>query len=186
MRQLVILESVLLKKHWMAFVLAFLLPLLAIFWWWGGFNPVAIKEAQRGPYRYAYLEHSGDYAKLHPKQQQVFSILKAQGIKPGLAITVLFDDPRTTVKSRLNSRTGYVVEAQAKVGAPLKVADIPARQVTMAQVQAVSLLAPSKAYQALDGYLKARHLALRMPAVELYESPEEVYRIGEFTVEMTP
>ncbi|OYZ58330.1 MAG: hypothetical protein B7Y21_03890, partial [Hydrogenophilales bacterium 16-61-112] len=30
------------KKQWPAFVLAFVLPLVAVFWWWGGFSPVSV------------------------------------------------------------------------------------------------------------------------------------------------
>ena len=47
------------KKQWPAFVLAFVLPLLAVFWWWGGFNPVNVTETEAGPYRYAYLDYDG-------------------------------------------------------------------------------------------------------------------------------
>ena len=32
------------KKQWPAFVLAFVLPIVAVFWWWGGFNSVGVTE----------------------------------------------------------------------------------------------------------------------------------------------
>jgi DNA gyrase inhibitor GyrI len=174
----------LLKKHWLAILLAFVVPLLAVFWWWGGFNSVSITEAQRGPYRFAYLDHQGDYSKLPETEGRVRRALDEQGIRRGAAITVLLDDPRKVQRSELRAQTGYLVDPAAAVNPPLKVGVIPARPVLVAQVHAAALLAPSKAYQALYEYLKQRQLEIRMPTVEIYDSPAEVYKIGDLSVEM--
>ena len=45
-------------------MLAFILPLLMVYAWWGGFNSVRIEQGERGPYTYAYLEHNGKLSKL--------------------------------------------------------------------------------------------------------------------------
>lgn len=173
-----------LKKHWLAILVAFVVPLVTVFWWWGGFSSVTIMEAQRGPYRFAYLDHRGDYSKLPETEYKVRQSLDAQGIRYGSAITVLLDDPRKTQRSQLRAQTGYLIDSSVPVGAPLKVGTIPARPVLVAQVHAAALLAPSKAYQALYEYLKQRRLEIRMPTVEIYDSPTEIYRVGGLSVEM--
>jgi hypothetical protein len=172
------------KKQWAGFVFAFLLPILLVYWWWGGFSTVNLSEGKGGPYHYAYVEHTGDLAKLAEKQQSVYRELRTQGIQAGKAITILYDDPRTVKKSELRSRTGYLIPENAKVTAPLKIGDIPERAVVTATVKAGMLLAPGKAYKGLDDYLKSHHQTIRMPTVELYEAGDQVYATGTLTVEM--
>lgn len=172
------------KKHWLSILVAFVIPLVTVFWWWGGFNAVSITEAQRGPYRFAYLDHQGDFSKLPDTQRQVRRLLEEQHIRKGAMITVLLDDPRKTERKQLRAQTGYLIDAAAQVGEPLKAGSIPARPVLVAEVHAAALLAPSKAYQALHDYLKARQLDIRMPTVEIYASPVEVYKVGDLSVEM--
>lgn len=172
------------KKHWLSILVAFVIPLVLVFWWWGGFNSVSITEAQRGPYRFAYLDHQGDYSKLPETQSKVRHALDEQHIRRGAAITVLQDDPRKVQRSQLRAQTGYMIDPAAQVGATLKVGTIPVRPVLVAQVHAAALLAPSKAYQALYEYLRGRQLEIRMPTVEIYDSPAEIYQVGELSVEM--
>lgn len=166
------------KKHWLPFLLAFLFPLILIFWWWGGFSSATFEEAQRGPYRYAYLTQKGDYYKLPEKQQEVLSRLQAQGVKAGTPVTLLLNDPRTTPKREWSAQTGYLVEPQAQVAEPLVVGDVPARRVLLVKVKAQPLLAPGKAYAALLEYLEEHRLKLNLPTVELYQD-------GVLSVEMS-
>ncbi|MEO1767860.1 GyrI-like domain-containing protein [Thiobacter aerophilum] len=173
-----------LKKNWLIILLAFVLPLIAVFAWWGGFNSVEISEAERGPYRFAYLEHTGDYARLPETQARVRALMAQQNLARGAAITVLLDDPRTVPKNQLRARTGYLIAPSAQPATPLRLGEIPTRRVLVARVRAAALLAPSKAYQALHDHLAAQHTDIRMPTVEIYDSPPEVYRIGELSVEM--
>jgi DNA gyrase inhibitor GyrI len=179
-----ILEFRLLKKHWLSILLAFVVPLIAVFWWWGGFNTVTIMEAERGPYRFAYLEHQGDYAKLPEIQHQVRRALEQQHIAPGAAITVLLDDPRKVARNQLRAQTGYLVGPSVNVDGDLKMGTIPARRVLVAHVHATAMLAPSKAYQALHEYLGQQQMDIKMPTVEIYDTPPEIYRVGELSVEM--
>lgn len=173
-----------LKKTWLPILLAFILPLLLVYGWWGGFNTVHIEQGERGPYTYAYLEHSGKLAKLPDTQQKVWQALNAQGINPGPSINVLFDDPRRVASGKLRAHTGYLISASETIRAPLLRGEIAKRSVLVARVQAAALLAPSKTYQALYGYLKAQNRDIRMPTVELYETPQEVTQVGALTVEM--
>lgn len=173
-----------LRKHWLAILLAFVLPLIAVFAWWGGFNRVEILEAERGPYRYVYLDHRGDYAKLPETQQRVRTLMDEQKIPRGPSITVLLDDPRRVPPGERRARTGYLVQGDVAVRDPLKLGEIPARRVLVARVRAAALLAPSKAYQALHDHLSAQGGSIVMPTVEIYDSPPEIYRMGEMSVEM--
>lgn len=172
-------------KKWVPFLTAFVLPIVIIYAWWGGFNPVRIEEDQmRGPYSYAYLEQKGDYSKLPGLQGKVAQALADQHIAAGLPITVLYSDPdRVAMADRLG-RTGYLLEPGVKVAPPLKQDVVAARPVLLVRVQTAIALAPSRAYQALSDYLEARGETLRMPTVELYQGSDSVWRNGVLSVEM--
>ncbi len=174
-----------LMKRLAPFFFAFVLPLLLIYAWWGGFSPVDIGESTRGPYTYAYLAHTGDYAKLPDKQIEVRNALRDQGIEAGLGITVLYSNPDVVTQEARQARTGYLVAEGTRVAEPLRVDHIAARPVLLARVQAGVLLAPSRAYAALDRYMQARGRGIVMPTVELYEPARNAYGMGVLSVEMT-
>ena len=166
------------KKQWLYFLIAFALPLVGIFWWVGGFASVEIETGQtRGPYHYAYLEHSGDYAKLPDRQLQALQALQGQGIEHGAAVTLMRNDPRTTSRDKLSAQTGYLVAPGVSVREPLKLADVPARQVVVAHVRAHPRLAAGKVYAALLKYLDQHGMKLKLPTLEIYQN-------NELTVEM--
>ena len=126
----------------------------------------------RGPYHYAYLVQNGDFSKLPEAQQTALRELKHQKIETGAPITVLLTDPRTTPRKEWTAQVGYLVAADAKVAEPLKLADLPARRVIIAQVRAHPNLAPGKAYATLIKYLDAHGMQLSLPTVETYEGSE--------------
>lgn len=171
------------KKQWPAFLLAFVLPLVAIFWWWGGFAPVSVTETEAGPHRYAYLEYDGPLNNMRKTQRRVLDEFNAAKLAAGDTITVLFTDPRAS-HGKVRAHVGYVLGEAAVLPKGLKEGRIERRPVFQARVQAVVLLAPSKAYQALANALKARGQAIAMPTVELYRPGGEADRIGTFTLEM--
>ncbi len=159
------------KKQWLYFLAAFVVPLVSIFWWVGGFADAHIEENKmRGPYHYAYLEHSGDYAKLPERQLQALRELQAQGIAHGAAVTLMQNDPRTTSRDKLAAQTGYLLAPGVSVREPLKVADVPARLVLVAQVRAHPRLAAGKTYAALLKYLDGRGMKLKLPTLEIYQN----------------
>lgn len=166
------------KKHWIPFLLAFVLPLILVFWWWGGFNQASFELVQRGPYHYAYMSQKGDYYKLPEKQQEVLKLLQQQGVKAGAAVTLLLNDPRSTPKRDWSAQVGYLVDAGTQVSEPLFMGSVPVRQVVEVRVKAQPLLAPGKAYSALLDYLDEHHMKLNLPTVELYQE-------GVLTLEAT-
>lgn len=172
-----------LKKS-LPFLLAFVLPLVLIYAWWGGFNPVRIEETTAGPYTYAYLEQKGDYAKLPELAVKARQALEAAGLAAGMPITVLYSNPDLVDPPERLARAGFLVAADSRVGEPLKIDTIPARRVLAVKLRAGRLLAPSRAYLALDRHLQARGQGIRMPTVELYVPADSRLRMGLLTVEM--
>ncbi len=165
------------KNQWPAFLLAFLLPLIGVFWWWGAFNTTTLDVVETGPYRYAYAEYTGDYTHLPQRQQEVLKNLERQGVEALDSLTILYDDPRTTPKKEQRARVGYLIGPDAQAHDPVQVAEIPRRRVLRAQVKAQPLMAPGKAYSALIEHLKEQGQELRLPSLELYKN-------GVLTVEM--
>jgi hypothetical protein len=173
-----------LLKRLAPFLLAFVLPLLIVFVWIGGFNGVDLSQATRGPYTYAYLERSGDYAKLPDIQLEARQALDQQGIKHGLGIVVLYSNPDVVAQGERRARAGYLVAPGSAVAEPLKLDTLAARPVLLARVQASARLAPSKAYSALDSYQQARGRGIVMPTVEIYQPADTPYVMGVLSVEM--
>jgi hypothetical protein len=171
------------KKQWPAFVLAFIVPLLAVFWWWGGFSSVSVSETEAGPYRYAYLDYEGPISNMRKTQRSVLAKFDAAKVEAGDTISVILTDPRAA-GGKVGAQLGYVLADDAALPNGLKEGRIERRPVYRAQVQAVVLLAPSKAYQALADELESRGQTIVMPTVELYRPAGKASGTGVFTLEM--
>jgi hypothetical protein len=171
------------KKQWPAFVLAFIVPLLAVFWWWGGFNAVSVTETEAGPYRYAYLDYEGPISNMRKTQRKVLDEFNVAKVEAGDTISVILTDPRAA-GGKVSAQLGYILADDAPLPDRLKEGRIERRPVFTAQVHAVVLLAPSKAYQALSDTLEARGQSIIMPTVELYRPAGKATQIGTFTLEM--
>lgn len=171
-------------KRYLPFLFAFALPIALVYAWWGGFNPVAVRIETRGPYTYAYVEHKGDYALLAERLPEVRLALERSGIQPGASFALLYSHPEQVPRNERQARIGYLVPAGSHVDPPLKLDTLPARRVLVAEVRAVWLLAPSRAYQALHERLRAQGQDIRMPSVELYEASGNVWRPGRLIVEV--
>ena len=171
------------KKQWPAFVLAFIVPLLAVFWWWGGFTAVSVTETEAGPYRYAYLDYEGPISNLRKTQRKVLDEFNAAKVEAGDTINVILSDPRAS-GGKVRAQLGYILAGDAPLPAGLKEGRVERRPVYRAQVQAAVLLAPSKSYQALSNTLEARGQAIVMPTVELYRPAGRAGGVGTFTLEM--
>ncbi len=171
------------KKQWLAFVLAFVLPLVAVFWWWGGFSAVSVSETEAGPYRYAYLEYEGPISNIRKPQRTVLDKFTLAKVEAGDTINVILSDPRAT-HGKVRAQVGYTLSETAAVPAGLTEGRIARRPVYAAEVHAVVLLAPSKTYQKLADTLEAQGKTLTMPTVELYRPAGQSNRVGHFTLEM--
>lgn len=172
------------RKFLLPFLLGFVLPLVAVYVWWGGFNPVTMTEAVRGPYIYAYMEATGDYSRLPDVQAKVAAALKAQGVAAGLPVTLLYSNPDVVQVGERRARTGYLLAEGTALRPPLLSDRVEARPVLEVTVQAGHLLAPSRAYAALDKHQQANGQGIAMPTLELYRPADTPYRMGVFSLEM--
>ena len=171
------------KKQWPAFLLAFVLPLLAVFWWWGGFNSVSVTETEAGPYRYAYIDYEGPISNMRKSQRAAQEKFTAAKVEAGDTISVILTDPRAA-SGKVRAQLGYTLADNAPIPDGMKEGRIERRPVYAAQVQAAVLLAPSKAYQALSDTLEAEGKTIAMPTVELYRPAGQASQVGIFTLEM--
>jgi hypothetical protein len=169
------------KKQFPAFLLAFVLPILAVYWWWGGFAPVTVAETDTAPTRYAYLAYDGPIDNMRKTQNKALEKFKQAGVAAGDTFAVILTDPRAT-QGKVKAHLGYTLAASAAVPEGLTEGRIERRAARTASVQAAILLAPSKAYQALsDRYGEA---AIKMPTVERYRPAGHVGGTGVFTLEV--
>lgn len=171
------------RKQWPAFLLAFVLPILLVFWWWGGFSQVEVSETEAGPYRYAFLEYEGPISNMRKTQGKVYKRFEAAGLEPGDPLNVILTDPRAA-GGKVRAHVGYVLNEGVAVPEGLQEGRVPRRPVYAATVQAVVLLAPSKAYQALNDVLESSGREIVMPTVERYRPADRVSEVGTFTLEM--
>jgi hypothetical protein len=171
------------KKQWPAFVLAFVLPLLAVFWWWGGFNTVSVSETEAGPYRFAYLDYEGPISDMRKSQRTALEKFSIAKVAAGDTINVILIDPRAG-NGKVRAQVGYILGEAAAIPDGLREGHIERRPVYVAQVQAAVLLAPSKTYQALSDTLASQGKTITMPTVELTRPAGQANRIGTFTLEM--
>ena len=171
------------KKQWLAFVLAFILPLLAVYGWWGGFNSASVTETEARPYRYAYLEYEGPISNMRKSQRAVLEKFTVSKVVAGDTISVILTDPRAA-NGKVRAQLGYVLTDTAILPEGLKEGHVAQRRIYAAKVQAAVLLAPSKAYQALSDSLESSGKTIVMPTVEIYHPAGKANRIGIFTLEM--
>jgi hypothetical protein len=171
------------KKQWPAFLLAFVLPVVGVYAWWGGFATAHVSSTEAGPYRFAYLDYDGPLNDMRKTQKQALLAFTDARVTEGDNLTVLLTDPRSG-NGKVRAQVGYTLAADAALPRGLKEGRIARRPVLMTRVHASFLIGPSKAYQALADYQKARASDIRMPTVEIFHPAKSVNGIGEFTLEM--
>ena len=171
------------KKQWPAFLLAFVLPVVLVYAWWGGFRTASISETEAGPYRFAYLDYEGPISNMRKTQRAASQAFVKSRVPPGDTFTVVLTDPRSA-SGNVRAQVGYTLADDAKLPTGLKEGAIARRPVLAVSVQAAILLAPSKAYQTLYGYVQRQGGDIRMPTVEIYRPAGKVSQMGQFTLEM--
>ena len=166
------------SKQWPYFLLAFLLPLLWTFWWWGAFNQPKLEITQRKGIHYAYLVSDGEYSKIEDRQKEVYDLLKHQGIEPGQFVTLIERDPRNTPSSQRRAQAGVEIAPAAHPIAPLMEGVLPDRQALVVSARAHPFIAYGKVYGALLDHLKTHGMSLHLPVLETTHD-------NTLTIEMT-
>ena len=162
------------KKQWPAFLLAFVLPIVLVYAWWGGFRTAEVTQANAGPYRYGYLDYDGPISAMRKTHRAVLQAFVNARVQEGDTLTVLLTDPRMN-HGKVRAQVGYTLDPRLPLPKGLKEGVIPRRPVMMVRVQAAILLAPSKAYQALYDSLKNQGTPnITMPTVEIYRPAKKV------------
>lgn len=172
------------KKTWMGFLFAFVLPIVVVLAWWGIFRHATISETTSAPIHFAWIEFNGDLADLPDAQDKLRRILLADHIAPGNPVVILLSDPRHTAKNRQHAEAGFEIPPQTKLPSSIRVSDIPTRKVLRSEVRASILLAPSIAYQGLFNYLKSSGRPFKLPTVEVYTPGNSINEMGILTVDM--
>lgn len=171
------------KKQWPAFLLAFVLPVVLVYAWWGGFRTATVSETEGGPYRFAYLDYEGPISGMRKTQRAASQAFVKSKIPAGDTFTVVLTDPRSA-SGNVRAQVGYTLAANAKLPTGLKEGTIARRPVLAVNIQAAILLAPSKAYQVLHEHVQRQGGDIRMPTVEIYRPAAKVNQMGVFTLEM--
>ena len=171
------------KKQWPAFLLAFVLPVVLVYGWWGGFRSASVTQTEAGPYRYAYLDYEGPISAMRKTHKAVLQAFAKSRVREGDTLTVLLSDPRSQ-SGKVRAQVGYTLAPDAALPQGLKEGVIARRPVLVASVHAAILLAPSKAYQALYEHLQVQGNDIKMPTVEIYRPADTVNQVGVFTLEM--
>jgi len=166
------------NKQWPYFLLAFVLPILIVLWWWGAFSTPAIQVLLRPSLHYAYLVSEGDYSKVEDKHREVQDMLKQQGIKAGQAVTLIQDDPRSTSAAKRHAQAGIIISAQSHPAAPLLEGRLPERQAVVINARGHPFFVYGKAYGALLDYLQQNGMKLQLPVAETAHN-------NTLTIEMT-
>lgn len=153
-------------KQWPYFLAAFLLPVLAIFWWWGAFTTPEVRKMSRAPVHYAYLVSAGDYSKVEERQREVRDLLKRQSIPDGTALTLIESDPRSTPGAARKARAAVAIGVEAQPAAPLLADTLPQREALVVSARGHPFFVYGKAYGALLDHLERHGMSLRLPVTE--------------------
>lgn len=160
-------EGYMIKKIVLAGVVVIVIALVGISFYLGAFSSVSIEKAVAGPYKIACLDHIGPYKDICKKIYSAKKLLDEQGITPGAACGVYYDDPKTTPSDKLRSKGGYLLEGDAKLEIMEKL-DIPQREVVIAKVKAHPAIAFLKTYPKIDKWLIDNNYSVVGPALEVY------------------
>ena len=146
----------------------------------GLFETVEIKETEMGPFRLAYREHTGDYAKAGEILEEVYTILlKDLKVTTGRGIGIYYDDPKKVPENKLRSEIGCIIEERdapriADIAKKLKVKEIPRQKVMSAEFphrNTVSLfIGIFKVYPAIEDYISRKGYGHDY-SIELYDMP---------------
>lgn len=155
------------KKIVLVGIVVIVIALAGISLYLGAFSSVSIEKAAAGPYKIACLDHIGPYKDICKKIYSAKKLLDEQGVIPGAACGVYYDDPKTTPSDKLRSKGGYLLESDAKLDI-LEKLEIPQREVVIAKVKAHPAIAAVKIYPKINKWLVENNSVCVGPCLEIY------------------
>ncbi len=154
-------------------------------WYLGGFSQLEVKEQAVGPYTLAYMNFTGEYAKVWPTMDEVYTMLSWAGIVSYTGIGIYYDDPSVVSGSDLRSDIGAIVTtadaAKLTQGLSIKTIDTAQRMIIEFPFKnSISIMAGViKVYPLLKEYMKAKWYT-SVPITELYAtSAKKIYYIAD-------
>jgi hypothetical protein len=156
----------------------------------GFFKKIELAERITGPYTYVYRDFKGPYSKTKKVFDEVYDIVRAEGIEPTKGIGIYYDDPAKVPANELRSRCGSIIEGAALEKLPvlkekLKTDKIPERQSLVVEFpikNALSyMIGPMKAYPVLAKAAKEKNYTFTEAGIEIYDVPgKKIYYIFQF------
>ncbi len=151
-------------------IFSILILSLGILWsYLGGFTKMVVDEQELGPFYYMYKSHKGSYKKLGPLFQEMYALSKKIKFDTNKKIGVYYDDPEKIPAEQLRAEVGISLspkefETNKKDSNfdKFQFREIPKANyahTTFPFKNHLSIyVALSKAYPALEKYLKEHHL----------------------------
>jgi hypothetical protein len=153
----------------------------------GFFKKIKTAERMTGPYTYVYRDFKGPYSKTKKVFDEVYEIVRAEGIEPAKGIGVYYDDPAKVSANELRSRCGCIIEGPALKKLPvlkekLKTDKIPERKSLVVEFPVKNkisyMIGPLKAYPALAKAAQEKNYTFTEAGIEIYDVPaKKIYYI---------
>ena len=134
----------------------------------GVFQTVAVEAKTAGPYRIAYLPHTGPYHETRLTIERVAEELKRRDIRFGDAVGIYFDDPAQVPAGQLRSRGGVLVPDEAMLPESVREEIVPPRLVAAAQFHGSPMIGALKVYPKMAQWMSANRYVVAGPALEVY------------------
>lgn len=155
------------------FVIAVILAVITIAIWLsiylGGFKPVEITEAEKGPYKMVYQDHTGSYHTTVQAIEAVEAWAREKKVDCTESFGEYIDDANRVEESRLRSRGGCIVnEIPLPLPPALKIREIPKRKYVMALFEGSPGIGPMKVYPKAESYMRERGQVLDGAVIEIY------------------
>lgn len=134
----------------------------------GVFQTVSVEAKTAGPYRIAYLPHTGPYHETRLTIERVAEELKRGNIRFGDAVGIYFDDPAQVPPEQLRSRGGVLVPDEATLPESVREEVVAPRLVAAAQFRGSAMIGALKVYPKFGEWMNANGYVVTGPGFEIY------------------
>ena len=128
-----------------------------------------------GPYRLAYIEHTGEYGKIPFNDYfgRLYGWVQQRGLRPvGDSLAMYHDDPKKVPLDKCRSEIGVPFAGDARPEGGIKIKDVPGLQVATVHHAGPGSEFRST-YDALNQWIAANGLECAGPSIEVYHRATE-------------
>ncbi len=164
-------------------IVILILLLLILMFYIGMFNKMEVKQQEMGPYVIAYEPFVGPYSKTASAFNNVYDVLKENGIESQVGLGIYYDDPSKVPADKLRSDCGSVLTGEninkvILIEGKINIKDIDRSKCIVTTFPIKNSLSymfgPIKAYPALMEYAQKNKLELGELSYEVYDMPNKV------------